>query len=69
MTQEKFNEMMTVWLETQAEREPSDWSKNSREWAENKKYIHGDEKGRKMYKKPMTREELVEILYRIMKEQ
>lgn len=67
MTQEKFNEMMTVWLETQAAREPSAWSADARTWAEEKGYIQGDEKGRKMYKKPLTREELIQILYRIEK--
>ena len=67
MTQEKFNEMMNVWLETQAAREPSAWSADARTWAEEKGYIQGDEKGRKMYKKPLTREELIQILYRIEK--
>lgn len=67
MTQEKFNEMMNIWLETQAAREPSAWSADARTWAEEKGYIQGDEKGRKMYKKPLTREELIQILYRIEK--
>ena len=65
MTQEKFNEMMDAWLAAQAAREPSAWSKEAREWAESNGYIAGDEKGRKMYKKPLTREEFVQVLYRI----
>ena len=65
MTQEKFNEMMDAWMAAQALREPSAWSKESREWAESNGYIKGDEKGNKMYKKPLTREEFVEVLYRI----
>lgn len=66
MTQEKFNEMMNTWLEQQAAREPSDWSKKYRDWAESNQYIQGDEKGRKMYKKLLTREEVITLLYRIM---
>ena len=31
-------------------------------------YIKGDEKGRKMYKKFMTREEMITVLYRILKD-
>lgn len=67
MTQEKFNEMMNIWLETQAAKEPSAWSADARAWAEGKGYIQGDEKGRKMYKKPLTREEFIQVLYRIEK--
>ena len=66
MTQERFNELMNAWLEAQAQKEPSPWSATSRAWAEEKQYIRGDERGRKMYKKPLTREEFVEVLYRIM---
>lgn len=66
MTQEKFNEMMNTWLEQEAAKEPSAWSKKYRDWAESNKYIQGDEKGRKMYKKPLTREEAVTLFYRIM---
>lgn len=65
MTQEKFNEMMNAWLEAQAGRDPSAWSKDARDWAESNGFIKGDEKGRKMYKKPLTREEFVQVLYRI----
>ena len=64
MTQEKFNEMMNVWLNQQAEKQPSTWSANARSWAENKKIISGDTQGNMMYKKPLTREELIQVLYR-----
>ena len=64
MTQEKFNEMMNVWLNQQAEKQPSTWSANARNWAENKKIISGDTQGNMMYKKPLTREELIQVLYR-----
>lgn len=66
MTQEKFNEMMNTWLETQAKLDPSTWSNDARNWAERNGYIAGDDKGRKMYKKVMTREELIQVLYNIM---
>ena len=68
MTQEQFNKMMNTWLEQQAAKEPSAWSQQSREWAESHKYVQGNEKGQKMYKKPLTREELIEVLYRIEKD-
>ena len=67
MTQEKFNEMMNVWLQQQANNDSvSTWSAAARQWAEKNKYVQGDEKGHKMYKKPLTREEFVTVLYRIL---
>ena len=68
VTQEKFNEMMNAWLAEQADKGPASWSKEARDWAESNGYIQGDEKGRKMYKKPLTREEFIQVLYRIEKE-
>lgn len=65
VTQEQFNEMMNVWLETQAAREPAKWSEEARRWAESNGYIQGNDKGQKMYKKPLTREEFVQVLYRV----
>ncbi len=66
VTQEQFNNMMNVWLEQQTNRNASNWSSEARDWAEKNGYVQGDEKGRKMYKKFMTREELVTVLYRIL---
>lgn len=63
MTQEKFNEMMNAWITTQANKEPSSWSAEAREWVEKNSIINGDEKGRRMYKKFITREELAAVLY------
>lgn len=68
MTQEKFNEMMDAWLAAQAAKGPSSWSQIAREWAEGKGYIQGDENGNKMYKKPLTREEFIQVLYRVIKQ-
>lgn len=67
MTQEKFNEMMNVWIEQQAAKDTNaSWSAAAREWAESNGFIQGDEKGRKMYRKPITREEFITVLYRIL---
>ena len=59
MTQDQFNEMMNNWLESQAAKGPSNWSEEARIWAESNGFIKGDEKGQKMYKKPLTREEFI----------
>lgn len=63
MTQEKFNEMMDNYLKGLAKAEPDKWSAKARAWAEKNGIISGDDKGNKMYKKPCTREELVQILF------
>ena len=65
MTQEKFNEMMNNYLTELATKDPSAWSGDARSWAENTGLVKGDEKGRKMYKKFMTREEMIQVLYRL----
>ena len=64
MTQEKFNEMMNTWLAEQAKLEPANWSKGDRAWAEKNGIVKGDDQGRKMYKKFVTREEMVTMLHR-----
>lgn len=68
MTQETFNEMMNNYLTELAEKNPNTYSTDARAWAEKNGYIKGDEKGRKMYKKFMTREEMITVLYRILKD-
>lgn len=66
MTLEKFTELMNQYLAQEAAREDVEgYSQPARAWAEGKKYIQGDQNGRKMYKKPLTREEFVTVLYRI----
>lgn len=64
MTQDKFNQMAEAWMESKREAEPGSWSKEQREWAEEQGLITGDEKGRKLYKTYLTREEFVVVLYR-----
>lgn len=66
MTQDKFNEMMDNWIAEQANKEASAWSAEARAWAEETGLIAGDTNGKKMYKKNLTREELVTVLYRAL---
>ena len=63
LTQEQFNSMMDNYLADLAKKEPSEWSKEAREWAESNGYINGDGQGNKQYKKFATREELTQLLY------
>ena len=64
MTQSEFNEMMNNYLQEVALQDASSWSEAARTWAESMGIIQGDENGYKMYKKPVTREELVQVLQR-----
>ena len=58
--------MMDNWIAEQAKKEASDWSLEARNWAEKEGLITGDSIGKKMYKKTLTREELVTVLYRAL---
>lgn len=66
VTQEQFNTMMDTWIAEQAKKEASPWSAEARAWAEGAGLISGDTEGKKMYKKNLTREELVTVLYRAL---
>lgn len=66
MTQEQFNQMMDNWLAARGQMPPQSWSKDSRNWAERNGLIKGDKDGNEMYEKFMTREELIEVLYRAL---
>lgn len=63
MTQERFNELMNGYLQQLAKQDPGAWSKDAREWAETEGLINGDEKGNRMYRKFLTREEMAQVLY------
>lgn len=65
MTQEQFNKMMNTWLIEQAKLEPGPWSAEARAWCEKNGIINGNSAGQKMYKKPLTREEMAAIVYRL----
>ena len=64
MTQEKFNQMMNVWLAEKAEKEPSAWSAEARKWAEDNGIIVGTGAGFS-YESYCTREQMVQFLYRL----
>jgi hypothetical protein len=66
VTQEQFNKMMNNWITEQAKKDPSAWSAESREWAERNGFVSGDANGQKMYKKVLTREEMIAVLYRAL---
>lgn len=66
MTQEQFNTMMNNWIAEQAKKTPGDWSADARAWGEKNGLISGDTSGNKMYKKMLTREELIAVLYRAL---
>jgi len=64
MTQTEFAQAMERYLQTLAAQPPGGWSQQARDWAEQQGLIRGD--GQSMaYRRPVTREELVEILYRL----
>ena len=66
MTQEQFNTMMNNWIAEQAKKAPGDWSADARAWGEKNGLIAGDTSGNKMYKKILTREEFIAVLYRAL---
>ena len=65
MTQERFNEMMNVYLTQLAKQKPDNWSAEARAWSEENGIINGDTSGNRMYKKFLNREEIAAILYRL----
>lgn len=65
VTQEQFNSMMDNYLQELASKGPNSWSKEARDWAEQHGIIAGDGSGNYQYQKFCSREELVQILYRI----
>ena len=65
MTKDEFKRMMDQYLADLSAQEPSDWSREAREFCEEKQIINGDEKGNKKYKKFLTREELAQIIYNL----
>ncbi len=69
MTQAQFNTMMDTYLKTLAAAAPSAWSADARAWAEQSGLIAGDDKGNRQYESFCTREALVQMLYRLQKQQ
>lgn len=67
MTQAQFDSMMEDYLARLAQQEPSDWSKEEREWCEDNGLIKGDENGDKQYKMFVTREQMAVFMQRLAK--
>ena len=67
MTQARFDAMMEDYLKRLAQQEPSDWSKEEREWCEDNGLIKGDENGDKQYKMFVTREQMAVFMQRLAK--
>lgn len=65
MTQERFDQMMERYLERRGQLPPSGWSEPAREWAEELGIVVGDGSGERHYKSFPTREETVQMLYRL----
>lgn len=65
MTQEQFAGLMDQYHRDQGQRPPAAWSAEARAWAERRGLLVGDSAGMR-YKSPVTREELAEVLYRML---
>ena len=65
MTQERFDEMLNDYLARQAQLPPGGWSADARKWAEERGYLTGDGEGNFHYKSFASREEIVQMLYRL----
>lgn len=63
MTQEKFNEMMNIYL-NQLATQPATWEQEAMAWAVANGLISGNEKGQLMPKRFMTRGEFATVLKR-----
>ena len=65
MTQEQFAGLMEQYHRDQGQQPPAAWSEEARAWAEGRGTAGGRQR-RDALSEPVTREELVEILYRAM---
>lgn len=64
VTQQQFDKMMNNWIAQQAAKEPEEWSKEDREWAEENGIIKGTGAGYS-YRSYCTREQMVASLHRL----
>ena len=64
VTQQQFDDMMNNWIARQAAKEPEEWSKDDREWAESNGIIKGTGAGFS-YRAYCTREQMVAFLHRV----
>lgn len=68
MTQEKFNEMYANMVKEIQEADGSAWSKEARDWAIKVGLIKGSGDGKYMWRGNVTREQLVEVLMRLVED-
>ena len=62
LTQEEFNKLADAWMEARGTYPAADWSKPARDWGYSENIMTGG-----AYKKPATREELIQVLYQYSK--
>lgn len=67
LTDEQVLELANRMTSVLAKQEPADWSKEERDWAEEKGLIKGDENGNKQYKAWVTREQMAVFMKRMAK--
>ena len=65
MTYEQFVAWMDRYLAQRAQEPPAAWSAEARAWAEEAGIVRGDGAGQMRYRSFVTREETVEMLYRL----
>lgn len=65
MTQAQFDAMIEDYFSRLAQKAPSDWSEDAREWAEENGLIKGNENGDKQYKMFVTREQMAVFMKRL----
>ena len=65
VTQSEFNAMLEAYLKTLGQKQPSDWSGEARRWAEQAGILGGDGKGNFRYAAFPSREEVVQMLWRL----
>lgn len=58
MTQEQFDKMAETWMKNRGYQDPGTWSQDARNWAFDKGILIGG-----AYKRPVTREELAQVVY------
>ena len=65
MTQEQFNTMLEEALRQRGLEAPGTWSRDARAWAEREALVTGDTDQERRYRGLATREETVQMLYRL----
>ena len=65
MTQEDFNRMMAQYFIDASKKKEDSWATEAIKWAKEKGMIAGNNS---MPKKPVTREEVVTMIYRVFKD-